>query len=198
MDKSISAINSALRESLSRYNKVRVEAMWRSPSSVLVPLYVKDDQHFLVFTRRSLLVHHHKGEISFPGGGYIKSDGSLRQTALRESFEEIGLEPRDVDILGELDDTATQGSGFVITPFVGLIPSDYPFKLNSFEIGELIPIPVKALLPEVRHPSESDVIDDYMLIPDVFTYQDKRVTGATGRILKQFLYFYSQAVILLP
>jgi 8-oxo-dGTP pyrophosphatase MutT (NUDIX family) len=68
-------------------------------------------------------VRHHKGEISFPGGGYSPEDGSLLKTALRESYEEIGLAPGDVEILGELDDMFTRGSPFIITPFVGSILS---------------------------------------------------------------------------
>jgi 8-oxo-dGTP pyrophosphatase MutT (NUDIX family) len=163
---------------------------------VLVPLYVKDGRHFLVFTRRSSLVHHHKGEISFPGGGYNNSDGSLRQTALRESFEEIGLDPEHVDILGELDDTPTLASNFVITPFVGLIPSDYKYAVNDFEIVELIHIPAESLMAEVQLSDKPNAErEGHQFKPDVFEYQDKKITGATGRILKQFLEFYLKATI---
>jgi 8-oxo-dGTP pyrophosphatase MutT (NUDIX family) len=155
---------------------------------------VKDGQHFLVLTRRSHLVHHHKGEISFPGGGYHKADGNLLQTALRESFEEIGLDPAQVEILGELDDTPTLGSDFIITPFVGLIPAEYPFKLSDYEIGELIHFPVAALLAEnCRQADHEIILDGRPYQSYVFTYQDKKVIGATGRILKQFLEVYSQA-----
>ena len=78
-------------------------------AGVLIPVYFKAGEHFILFTRRTELVHYHKGEISFPGGGYHDEDKSLLTTALRESFEEIGLVPEDVTVLGELDDVATRG-----------------------------------------------------------------------------------------
>jgi len=173
-----------------------VGASWRQPSGVLLPLYIRDDQHFLVLTRRSQKVHYHKGEISFPGGGYHQSDGSLRQTALRESFEEIGLDPAKVDILGELDNTPTRGSDFMITPFVGLIPADYPFALSDFEIGEIIHIPVEALLTESCFRNDGEVILDGRPFKSYeYSYQNKKVIGATARILKQFLDIYCQAIV---
>jgi 8-oxo-dGTP pyrophosphatase MutT (NUDIX family) len=197
LDKSILEINQKLREILSRHEKIHVQAFWRQPSGVLLPLYVKDGRHFLVLTRRSQKVHYHKGEISFPGGGYHQSDGSLFQTALRESFEEIGLDPVVVDILGELDDTPTKGSDYIITPFVGLIPPDYPFTLSDFEIGEVIHIPVEALLTESCYRNDPEVILDGRSFKSyVYTYQDKKVIGATARILKQFLDMYCQATVL--
>lgn len=159
-------------------------------------MFARDERHFLVFTRRSQLVRHHKGEISFPGGGYHFSDENLKQTALRESFEEIGLDPFKVDVLGELDDTITLGSGFIISPFVGVIPADYPFKLSDYEIGELIFIPVDALLTEgCCRPDNMVTLDGKEVMHYVYTYQDKKVTGATARILKQFLEIYCQATV---
>jgi 8-oxo-dGTP pyrophosphatase MutT (NUDIX family) len=179
---------------LSRRRKTRLVSTWRKPSGVLIPFYQKDGQYFLVFTRRSQLVHHHKGEISFPGGGYHASDGNLKQTALRETWEEIGLEPTSVDVLGELDDTPTKGSAFIITPFVGLIPADYSFKLSDFEIGQLIHMPVDALLVEdcLRIGPEI-ILDGSQYGVYEYTFQGQTVIGATARILKQFLEIYCQA-----
>ena len=194
MDNSISDINKRIRDILSQRQKGRLEAPGRHPSGVLIPIYASDGRYSLVLTRRSQLVHYHKGEISFPGGGYHSLDGNLKQTALRESFEEVGLDPRQVEILGELDDTPTLSSGFVITPFVGLIPAGYPFKVCDFEIGELINIPVDALLSKDCCQTDPPVLLDGCLVKQyVFTYQDKQVIGATARILKQFLEIYCQA-----
>ena len=166
----------------------------RNPSGVLIPIYVEEGRYILVLTRRSQLVRYHKGEISFPGGGYHPSDGSLRQTALRESFEEIGLDPGKVDILGELDDIATMSSGFIITPFVGLIPAEYPFKISEFEIDELIHVPLDALLAEgCCQPFPPIILDGNPVRQCIFTYQGKQVIGATARVLQQFLGIYSQA-----
>ncbi len=187
-------INNNIREILSKHKKVSLEMPGKQPSAVLIPIYVKDDRHILVLTLRSQLVHHHKGEISFPGGGYHPLDMNLQQTALRETFEEIGVDPGQVDILGELDDSATMGSGFIITPFVGLIPADYPFKISDYEISKLIHAPLDDLLAKGCCQSIAPINRDGNPVRQfIFTYLGQQVIGATARVLRQFLDIYSQA-----
>ena len=113
-------------------------------AAVLVPLFQKAGDCRLLFTRRSDLVKHHRGEISFPGGTFDEEDGDLERTALREAWEEIGLREDDVRILGTLDDIETR-TGFVVTPFAGVIPSPYPFRLSERETAELIEVPLAIL-----------------------------------------------------
>jgi len=158
------------------------------PSAVLVPIYFQQGEYHILFTKRTELVHHHKGEISFPGGGYHPDDRSLLRTALRESFEEIGLDPAEVEVLGELDDIFTRGSPYVITPFVGAIHPHYDFKVSNFEIAEILRIPVRSLLEEgCRREEPEMVLNGMSLVPYVYAYHDKLIIGATARILKQFL-----------
>jgi 8-oxo-dGTP pyrophosphatase MutT (NUDIX family) len=184
-----------LAEILTRRVRVRQQDERRRPSAVLIPLYFKDGRFYLVFTRRTQLVHHHKGEISFPGGAVHPRDPSLRETALRESAEEIGLAERDVRILGELDDFLTRGSPFIITPFVGLIPADYPFVLNSFETAAVIQIPVDCLLAKDCRRDAVEIWEDGSRMSGwVYQYQDQQIIGATARILKQFLELYQQSL----
>jgi 8-oxo-dGTP pyrophosphatase MutT (NUDIX family) len=162
---------------------------------VLLPLFVRQDKQYLLFTRRSQQVRYHKGEISFPGGGYDEEDGSLINTALRESREEIGLKPEDVEILGELDDIFTRYSNYIISPFVGAIPDGYNFKTSQFEIDEIITIPVTVLMEEGAKGIEPKFWDNGVPYhADVFYYQDKKITGATAAILKQFLEIYRQVI----
>jgi 8-oxo-dGTP pyrophosphatase MutT (NUDIX family) len=107
---------------------------------------------------------------------------------LRESFEEIGLRPEDVEVLGELDDVPTRNSNYIITPFVGSIMPGYSFKLSDFETAELLKVPIAALLEEGC--IQTVPVDDPLAssaAPYVYTYQSQRITGATARILKQFL-----------
>jgi 8-oxo-dGTP pyrophosphatase MutT (NUDIX family) len=162
---------------------------------VLIPLFYQDSQFNILFTKRTELVHHHKGEISFPGGGFHPSDSSLRQTALRESQEEIGLNPADVQVLGGLDEIITRGSPFIITPFVGVFPAGYRFETSAFEIAEIITAPVPALLiPQCREDSQELFPDGQMYAAYVYSYGQYRIIGATARILKQFLDLYQLAV----
>jgi 8-oxo-dGTP pyrophosphatase MutT (NUDIX family) len=161
----------------------------------LIPLYFKDGQFYILFTKRTELVHHHKGEISFPGGGFHPDDGSLLQTALRESQEEIGLSPCDVEVLGELDEIITRGSPFVISPFIGVFQPDYQFVSSVFEIAEIITIPISALLQKGCRTEGPETMPDGQLVTAyVFSHFHYRITGATARILNQFLEIYSGAV----
>ena len=158
-----------------------------SPSAVLLLLVEKDGQYHVVFTRRSDNVEHHKGEISFPGGTVHPDDSDLLDTALREGAEEIGVARDDVMILGGLDDIVTVSTGFVITPYVGIIPYPYPFQINADEVAELILVPLGALMDE-RCVRASEVTWEGKKITTYhFHYQGDIIWGATARILKEFL-----------
>src|SRR6185369_17777561 len=74
------------------------------PAAVLIPLYLKDGEFHLFFTKRTSQLTHHSGEISFPGGVREPEDRDCAATALREAWEEVGIVPADVEVLGELDD----------------------------------------------------------------------------------------------
>jgi 8-oxo-dGTP pyrophosphatase MutT (NUDIX family) len=180
------------KEVLIGRQKIKIVDEKRKPSSVLIPQYYSEGQYYLLFTKRTTLVRYHKGEISFPGGGYHIEDGNIVNTALREAHEEIGLEAVDIDIFGELDDGLTKGSQFVITPFVGNIPSNYKFKVNSYEIEELIQIPIPVLLEKTCIREESGIYEGKSLTLYSYSYKNHIITGATARILKQFLDIYSQ------
>ena len=130
---------------------------------------------------------YHKGQISFPGGAQDTEDDDLAATALREAFEEIGVRPDHVEILGALDDQSTYTSKFVITPFVGAIPYPYKFKVSRREVEELIEAPLSALLkPGCFSPETQD--EEGRTYPwGHYIYGNHRITGITARILKQLL-----------
>jgi 8-oxo-dGTP pyrophosphatase MutT (NUDIX family) len=157
-----------------------------SHAAVLVPLFQKDKDCHLLFTKRSEEVKYHKGEISFPGGMVDEEDKELINTALREADEEIGLKERDVQIIGVLDDIVTI-TEFIVTPIVGLFPYPYPFKVSEVEIAELIEVPLASLLEEDCF-SEREIFRGGQK-EAVYAYQYGKhiIWGATARILKQFL-----------
>ena len=156
-------------------------------AAVLVPLYHKEGKYHILFTKRTEKVEYHKGQISFPGGACDPEDRSLADAALRETFEEIGVHPEDVEILGELDDTGTLTSNFLITPFVALIPYPYEFAVSSDEIEELIEVPIPALLDKGCYHEEFHVHQGRPHWGCSYRYKDEVIWGATARILKQFL-----------
>jgi 8-oxo-dGTP pyrophosphatase MutT (NUDIX family) len=181
-----------LREALSRRHKSPLEHAGRTPSAVLVPLFAKLGEYYILFTKRTDKVREHKGQISFPGGGRHEGDKAALNTALRECTEEIGLAPGDVRVLGELDDALTTTSNYIITPFVALIPYPYPFKMDGWEVEEIIEVPVAALLEEERRHYASHTGQETNAY--FYHYQGRVIWGATGEILHQFLGIYSGAI----
>ncbi len=144
-------------------------------AAVLIPLYRREEGFFVVFTKRTGNVKHHKGQISFPGGACEDGDGGIKATALREAFEEVGIKPEDVRVLGMLDDVKSGISDYVVTPVVGLIPSPYCFAINGDEVESVIEVPLTALLEmEGKYGVE-------------YWYRSHWIWGLTARILKQFL-----------
>ncbi len=183
-----------LREVLSRRQKRRITDANLTTSAVLVPIYYKEGQYYILFTKRTERLKEHKGQISFPGGARHEKDRTLVDTALRESAEEIGLAPGDVKVLGELDDTLTETSNYVISPFVALIPYPYQFKVDGREVEEIIEAPISVLLDKECVRQETAVLGGKTLNLYVYKYRGRVIWGATASILNQFLGIFSQAL----
>jgi 8-oxo-dGTP pyrophosphatase MutT (NUDIX family) len=155
-------------------------------AAVLIPLLYKNGEWHVLVTQRTENVGHHKGQISFPGGACEPQDADLLETALRETFEEVGVPPETVEVLGALDDSPTVTS-FVVTPYVGVIPNPYPYQLCRQEVAAAIEVPLSFLRkPEnqrVEQRERGGRIYD-VLFWDYGTYT---IWGATAWILKSFL-----------
>lgn len=155
-----------------------------TPSAVLAPLFFREGQPHLLFTRRTLEVEHYKGHISFPGGARHPEDPTLLVTALRETEEEVGLRPEAVDVLGELDSLISISGGYIIAPFVGVVPHPYPYRPSPIEVAEMIEVPLDHLMDKRFHWEERRP-DGRM--GDFFNYYGKVIWGSTGRIVRQLL-----------
>lgn len=156
-------------------------------AAVLVPIQERPDGDHLLLTLRAAGLNSHGGQVAFPGGKVDPEDAGPLETALRESWEEIGLEPDHVQILGQLDQTTAAGH-YLITPFVGLIPFPYDFRLNQAETAEVFTVPIAAL----RDPGRSRLEErpPFSLRGDPiyhFQYKQWDIWGATARITKQLL-----------
>jgi 8-oxo-dGTP pyrophosphatase MutT (NUDIX family) len=153
-------------------------------AAVLVPLFVRDGMLWVMFTRRTDTVEHHRGQISFPGGVEEPEDEDLAATALRETQEELGVSPGDVRLLGALSSIVTV-TDFAVAPFVGAIPQPYDFTPAESEIAEVIETPLAAL----RDPT---ILETRVLPgrdePVLFYHHGPHVIwGATARILAELL-----------
>jgi 8-oxo-dGTP pyrophosphatase MutT (NUDIX family) len=157
-----------------------------SPAAVLLPLFKKNGETHILLTKRTDKVKHHKGQICFPGGAFHSEDQDLLATALRETEEEIGLEIEAIEVLGKLDQMATV-SNFWVSPYVGIIPYPYPFKLNSFEVERLIELPLDYLLMKAQLKEAPFTYQGQSLVNLYLDYQGDIIWGATARILKNFM-----------
>lgn len=156
------------------------------PAGVLAPLFEAEGEIRLLFTQRTLHLKNHQGQISFPGGVRDPGDQSLLDTALRETEEEIGLKPADVEILGELAPRATV-TGYWIHPFVGRIPYPYEFHLNRHEVKRLLIFPLTAFFIPERW-STGDYTYEGRTVRVCFWKEGRTVIwGATARMLLDLL-----------
>ena len=121
-----------------------------APASVLVPLVQRDDGLHVLLTRRTDHLHDHAGQISFPGGRQEPEDEDETATALRETQEEIGLDPHHVEILGRLP-VYTTITRFVVTPVVALVRPPFELRLDAFEVAEAFEVPLPFLMNPAHH-----------------------------------------------
>ncbi len=175
-----------IRRFLSTYEPERLSHDGAIPAAVLLLLYEKEGKTHILLTRRTDEVEHHKGETSFPGGACDPEDCDLLTTALRETEEEIGVRPGDVEVLGQLDDIVTI-TNFIVSPFVGVLASpSYPFAVNTHEVAELVEVPLGHLLDERNLEHSVCELRGRLLPIYTYRYGDHRIWGATARILKVF------------
>ena len=160
-------------------------------AAVLVPLYQLGTELHVIFTKRTTLVTMQQGHISFPGGRREPGDRDLLATALRESYEEIGLDPRRVEIFGRIDDFWTRNGRILVAGFVGLIDplaSPYPWRPAETEVAEILEVPVRHLLDPLNLTvAEPRQLNERLWPNETFLFREHRVFGATARALRNML-----------
>jgi 8-oxo-dGTP pyrophosphatase MutT (NUDIX family) len=119
-------------------------------AAVLVPLVVREEGITVLLTQRADHLNDHAGQVSFPGGRHEPFDASATATALREAQEEVGLDPERVEVLGSLPDYLT-GTGFRVTPVVGLVHPPFTVKADSLEVAEVFEVPLSFLMDPAHH-----------------------------------------------
>ncbi len=152
------------------------------PAAVLVPLVEHPHEMSILLTQRTAHLSAHAGQISFPGGRVEEQDLDAIATALRETEEEVGLPTHRVTVIGRLD-TYVTGTGFEITPIVGLVEPPYPLVIDAYEVAEAFEMPLAYVLDQRNHERvERDVGSGrrcFFRLP----YQGRNIWGATAGIL---------------
>jgi len=158
----------------------------RRAAAVLVPLLLREGELRLILTRRTEHLAHHAGEISFPGGSVDPQDADDWATALRETHEEIGVEPEQVVLLGRLDDCYSIHD-YRVSCHVGLLSAELEFVVEPSEIAELIELPLSALNnPQIYHQENWQHLGRSVPV-DFYTLDGYVIWGMTGTILKDLL-----------
>jgi 8-oxo-dGTP pyrophosphatase MutT (NUDIX family) len=154
---------------------------------VLAPLFLagEGEEPHLVLTRRRSDLRRHAGEIAFPGGRRDAEDASLEHTALREAEEEIGLSPPAVTLLGPLPTVSTFATGYVIHPFVALIPAGVAWRLSPREVEAVLELPLEDVRAgRTRTRMERRGIS---FETDAYVVAEHLIWGATARIVELLL-----------
>ena len=169
------------------------ESIGRRPvmiaASVLIPLVARADGLTMLLTRRTDHLAAHAGQISFPGGRAEEVDVSPVDTALREAHEEIGLARRHVEIIGQLPDYLT-GTGYHITPVVGLLTPPFELTADAGEVAEIFEVPLAHLMNGAHHQRLSIDLPaggrrSFYAMP----YERYFIWGATAGMLRNLFHF---------
>jgi len=152
------------------------------PAAVLVPLIDHADGITILLTQRTAHLTAHAGQISFPGGRIEEDDADEVAAALRETEEEVGLPRERVRVIGRLD-TYITGTGFEITPVVGIIDPPFPLAIDPFEVEEAFEVPLSYILDRRNHQrverNSAGRTRSFFILP----YEGRNIWGATAGIL---------------
>jgi 8-oxo-dGTP pyrophosphatase MutT (NUDIX family) len=160
-----------------------MDAPGHKDAAVLVPLY--REPLTAVFTERRADLRRHAGEISFPGGRQDHPDEDLRETALREAHEEIGLDPNGVELVGALPPVGTFVTGYRIFPFVGLIQPDQTWRPQDTEVEKVFEFTLADLAG--GHEMQRLIRKGVPIKTPTYTVHGHLVWGATARIVQSLL-----------
>ena len=151
-------------------------------AGVLVPVWLHEGQARLILTKRSSHLKHHPGQIAFPGGRIDPDDADAVAAALREAEEEVALPRHQVELLGTLDPYET-GTGYAITPVVGLVPSGLAFTPQASEVADVFHVPFAHVMDPANHEVRSGEWQGRERRFYVIRHGNHEIWGATAGIL---------------
>ena len=175
-------------ESLQKYSdwltKEKLSTMKKA--AVLIGLFQREDGLYFPLIKRPMHEKNHPGQIALPGGAIEKNE-TLEKTALREAFEEVGIIPSKVEIIGKLTPLPVPVSNYVISPFVGIIEIEPEWKINKDEVEELIILKLDDLINADKGYSEDWNLRGNQVNVPIFKLMDKTIWGATATVLCELI-----------
>jgi len=176
-------IRNALRNTVVQKKKGKPE---QTRAAVLIPIISTSDRLELLLTRRTDRVEHHKNQISFPGGAVDSDDKSIIDAALRETKEELGILPDDIDVIGMIDEVTTP-SRFLITPIVGILNKLPPLTLNTIEVKDAFTVPLSFFVDSKNVRVEMLEYEGIKREVYFYEYGDKTIWGVTAYMIQLLL-----------
>lgn len=157
-------------------------------SSVLILLYPSEDKAFFPLIKRPVYPGVHSGQIAFPGGKMEEEDEDEIETALREAWEEVGILPEQVKLIGRMSDLFIPTSNFLVTPVLGYSEVMPDFVAEEKEVARIIQTAVSTLFePTLRKQKVLEFSDNFRLDTPYFEVEKEMVWGATAMILSELL-----------
>ena len=175
-------------ESLQKYSdwlsRKKLEKM--KTAAVLIGLFEKENEWYFPLIKRPMHEKNHPGQIALPGGAMEKGE-DIQETARREAFEEVGILPEKVKIIGKLTPLPVPVSNYLIHPFVGIVNEEPDWEINGNEVEELIILKMKTLIEaDNGYYEEWNLRGSQVKVP-IFKVMGKTVWGATATVLSELL-----------
>jgi len=152
------------------------------PAAVLVPLVDHATGMSVLLTQRTAHLSAHAGQIAFPGGRIEAYDPDAVAAALRETEEEVGLPRNRVSVIGRLD-TYVTGTGFEITPIVGIVAPPFALMIDPYEVAEAFEVPLAFILDRRNHQRVEREVGTHSRSYFILPFEGRNIWGATAGIL---------------
>jgi 8-oxo-dGTP pyrophosphatase MutT (NUDIX family) len=168
-----------------------VGAVTTRPAAVLMPVVLRESGLTMLLTQRTEDMPSHAGQVAFPGGRVQPEDADAIDTALRETEEEIGLARGHVDVIGTLDRYVT-GTGFLITPVVGLVTPPFVITPDPREVADVFEVPLQFLLDVANHQIHARQYNGRERRFYAMPYENRYIWGATAGMLRNLWFALSE------
>lgn len=184
-----SHLKMATKARLEEFARLNGNTQQAKKSAVMMLLFHENDQLKVIVIRRSNYVGVHAGQIAFPGGRFEESDINVKNTALREIEEEIGITSDKIEILGRLSDIYVPPSNFLISVFVGYLNEKPLFKADEREVAEIIQVNVADFFSENVIQEKEFVVpsNNYSVVAPYYKVKNADIWGASAMVMTEFL-----------
>ena len=155
------------------------------PAAVLIPVIERENGLQMVFTKRTEQLRSHSGQVSFPGGKIDAGDKNGVDAALRETHEEIGIAPDAIEVMAQFPHYHS-GSGYLITPVVGMLKRDAIFEANHDEVEFIFEVPLEYLMNPDNHEIHAREFNNVEWQYYQMVWGEHRIWGVTAGMVRMF------------